>query len=296
MWVNINGQLLEERQATVSVLDRSFLYGDSLYEVARTYGGSLFLLDEHLKRLAGSAALALMPLGQGMDVYAREMKRTVEAVRKSKPGAEAYCRIIVSRGSGRIGFGLKNLETPTSFVILAEPIDRYLNKDFEAGQKLQIAARLRNDRRALDPAMKSGNYLNSLLAHLEAASEGYDDALLCNHQGFITEGTTFNVFYVRRGILATSPLESGILEGLTRRHLLRVAGEAGIECREVYFPRERLYEADEVFTASTLKEVFPVVQVDKHRIRDGKPGPMTRKLAKAFNAWAVTEARKAPVT
>ncbi|MCC7441722.1 MAG: aminotransferase class IV [Bdellovibrionales bacterium] len=289
MWVNIGGRLMEPAAASVPVLDRGFLYGDSLYEVARTYGGALFLLDEHLERMEGSARLARMVLSQRREEYAQEMIRTVEAVRKS-PGrgnSDVYCRIIVTRGTGKIGFSLKNVETPTQYAIIAEPIDRFLPPDFEKGSSLRIVERFRNDRRALDPAMKSGNYLNSLLAYLEAVASGdADDAILCNAQGFVTEGTTFNVGYVRRGILATPPLDSGILEGLTRRHLLRIARELGIETREVDFPKERLHEADEVFTASTLKEIYPVTRLDGRPVGNGKAGPVTRRLAKAFSAWA----------
>jgi branched-chain amino acid aminotransferase len=296
MWVNINGRLMEPAQASVSILDRGFLYGDSLYEVARTYGGALFLVDEHLERLEQSARLCHMVLSQRRQEYAREMARTVEAVRR-QPGrerSEFYCRLIVTRGVGSIGFSLKNISTPTQYVIIAEALDRYMPGDFEKGSHLHVAKRLRNDRRALDPAMKSGNYLNSLLAYLEAQAEGgYDDALLCGADGFVTEGTTFNVFYVRRGILATSPLESGILDGLTRRHILRLSRGLGIETREVHFPKERMYEADEVFTASTIKEIFPVTRLDGRTIGGGKPGPVTRKLAKAFSEWARSTAKAA---
>ena len=121
---------------------------------------------------------------------------------------------------------------------------------------------MRNDPRALDPAMKSGNYLNSLLAYLEAAEAGFDDALLCNAEGNLTEGTTFNIFYVRRGIVATPPLDIGILDGITRRHVIELAAKLGIPVREVRFPHERLYEADEVFMTSSIKEVFRVARVD----------------------------------
>jgi branched-chain amino acid aminotransferase len=137
--------------------------------------------------------------------------------------------------------------------------------------------------------MKSGNYLNSLLAYLEAAGDGFDDAILCNFDGHVTEGTTFNVGYIKRRCLATPPLDVGILDGITRRRLIRIAREIGLEVREVRFPKERMYEADEVFLSSTIKEAFPVTRLDQKRIGDGKPGAWTRKLQKAFREQALAE-------
>ena len=284
--VNINGQIIAsehpELDAKVSVFDRSFLYGDSLYEVARTYSGRFFALDEHLKRLEASASLCRMVLGQSLEHYAAEIQRTFDEFHEKKPDSEAYCRLIVSRGVGTIGFGLECLLTPTQYVIIVQPLQSYSSAEFRKGRKLQVAHRLRNDRRALDPAMKSGNYLNSVLAYLEATSEDFDDAILLNADGHVTEGTTFNVGYVRRGIVATPPLDIGILDGITRRWIIEVAAELGIPVREVRFPKERLYEADEVFMTSSIREVFPVPQVDQHKIGNGSPGPITLKLAEGL--------------
>jgi branched-chain amino acid aminotransferase len=190
---------------------------------------------------------------------------------------------VVSRGSGKIGFGLGNLESPTLYAIIVEPISMFPNKPFDKGTKLQISERIRNHPKALDPAMKSGNYLNSLLAYLSAAEAGYDDALMVDQQGFMTEGTTFNLFYVNRGIVATAPLDVGILDGVTRRAILNLCIEQGLPCREVRFPKEYLYEADEVFVSSSLKEVLPVLDLDGKKIGNGKAGPVTRKLRDAFD-------------
>ncbi|MGZ3698041.1 MAG: aminotransferase class IV [Bdellovibrionota bacterium] len=281
--LNLNGQLSAPEKAQVSAFDRSYLYGDSLYEVVRTYGGQFFLLEEHLARLQKSAALCRMRLAQSSDDYRREILRTYEAFTKlpGQAGRDAYMRIVVSRGVGKIGFGLKDL-SPTQFTIYVQPVDPVSTELFEKGYCLQISPRLRNHPQALDPAMKSGNYLNSLLAYLEATENGYNDALLCNADGHLTEGTTFNIFYVRRGIIATPPLDIGILDGITRREVLAVAAQLGIEAREVRFPRERLWEADEVFLSSSVREVLPVTQVDGRKIAGGKPGPLTRKLAAEY--------------
>jgi branched-chain amino acid aminotransferase len=283
--INLNGEILDPADAKVSVFDRSFLYGDSLYEVVRTYRGKPFRLKEHLVRMEKSAKLCQMRFSQTSAEYEREMLKSIEAYR-AQPGKQdedVYVRIVVSRGSGKIGFGLGNLETPTLYAIIVEPISMFPNKPFEKGTKLQISDRIRNHPKALDPAMKSGNYLNSLLAYLSAAEAGYDDALMVDQQGFMTEGTTFNLFYVNRGIVATAPLDVGILDGVTRRAILNLCIEQAIPCREVRFPKEYLYEADEVFVSSSLKEVLPVLDLDGRKIGNGKAGPITRKLRDAFD-------------
>jgi branched-chain amino acid aminotransferase len=300
--VNVNGRIFDRNEADtqaagrISVFDRGYLYGDSLYEVCRTYGGRLFAMKEHLERMERSAALCHMTLSQPLSEYADQMRKTVDAFHRTsgKQGskAEAYCRIIVSRGTGKIGFGLRCLESPTQYAVIAQPLEEPTAAQFEKGATLQVSARIRNDRRALDPAMKSGNYLNSLLAYLEANQADFDDAILCDFDGHVTEGTTFNVGYIRRGILATPPLDVGILDGITRRRLLAHAREIGLRVREIRFPKERMYEADEVFLCSTIREAFPVTRLDDRRIGDGKPGPWTRKLQKAFRESALRELEK----
>jgi branched-chain amino acid aminotransferase len=284
--VNVNGQILTPAEANVSAFDRGYLYGDSLYEVARTYGGKLYLLDEHLARLESSAKLARMILGQSAAQYREECVRTVRAFHgmPGQGGREAYCRLIVSRGTGKIGFGLNCLTSPTLFTIIVQPLDAPGEAQYKRGAHLAFSERVRNDRRALDPAMKSGNYLNSLLAFLEANAADQDDAILCDYEGHVTEGTTFNVFYVRRGIVATPPLDIGILDGLTRRQVLAHCSREGIPFRETRFPRERMFEADECFLTSTIKEVFPITQLDGKPVADGAMGPVTRRLLELFRA------------
>jgi branched-chain amino acid aminotransferase len=313
--VNVNGQIISSAEAKVSVFDRSYLYGDSLYEVVRTYDGKYFGVDEHLERLEASAKLCHMNLAQDRKTFVREIERTHQAFNDAFNGAafrnqhkntEAYCRIIVSRGVGKIGFGLNCLTTPTQYTIIVQPLELPSQEQYERGYKLKVVDRLRNDKRALDPAMKSGNYLNSLLGYLEATSsplpgnsaksallwklDSFNDALLANADGHITEGTTFNIGYIKRGIFVTPPLDIGILDGITRRFLIKMAREMGMEVREVRFPKERLYEADEVFWMSSIREAFPVTQVDEHVIgtgnHKGKPGQITQKLSQTFKDFA----------
>jgi branched-chain amino acid aminotransferase len=291
--VNLNGDLMEAAQARVSVFDRSYLYGDSLYEVVRSYGGVFFRLNGHLERLQKSAELMHMTLAQTLGHYEAEIQRTFQAWRElpGNHGADAYCRLIVSRGEGRIGFGLSCLTTPTLYTLILQPLDMPSAEARRKGFHFQVSKRLRNDPRALDPAMKTGNYLNSLLAYLEASgsagelgspAHSYDDALLLNADGHVTEGTTFNIFYVKRGIVVTSPLDIGILDGVTRRLVLECTRALGHEVREVRYPKERLYEADEIFMTSSVKEVFPVTRIDGRKIGSGSPGPVSLALQKAY--------------
>ena len=289
--INLNGQIIPMDQANVSVFDRSFLYGDSLYEVIRTYQGKAFRLKDHLARLQHSGSLCHFQCSQSMEEYEREVLRTISAFRAQKglENEDVYVRLIVSRGAGKIGFGLGSIETPTLYVIIAEPISMYPNKPFEAGMSLQISKRMRNHPEALDPAIKSGNYLNNLLAYLSAADAGYDDALMLDYQGFVTEGTVFNVYYVKRGIVATPPLDVGILDGITRRVIVNLCVQLGIPCRETRFPKEYLYEADEVFISGSVKELVPVTHIDGKKIGTGKGGPVCRQLISAFRDHIKTE-------
>lgn len=289
--MNINGKIHDypgpvNEGAAVNVLDRGFIYGDSLYEVLRTYNGALFRTQDHLSRLLKSAERAKMTIAQSGTYIESEVQRTVEEFKRKFNEHDAYCRIIITRGIGSIGFALSNIQSPTQIVIIVKPLDLKNKAAWDRGMKLKIASRLRNDRRALDPAMKSGNYLNSLLAFLEASDEGFEDAVLCNLEGFLTEGTTFNLFYVRRNKIATPPLDAGILEGVTRRHVIDIARKHKLPVFEVNFPPERLYDADEIFITSTLREVFPVTQIDDIEINGGKPGPTTKKLKDLFHRWA----------
>ncbi len=272
--------------AKISVFDRSYLYGDSLYEVVRTYDGVPTFMKEHLDRLCQSGEHCHMDLNPEISRFEREMLRSIRAYQEAMGPTcpELYCRIVVSRGVGRIGFGKSFLESPIRFTIIVQPLNPPSKEAFEKGTALQVVKRERNSPRALDPAMKSGNYLNSLLAFLEAQDAGFDDALLADAQGFMTEGTTFNLFYVKRGIVVTSPLDVGILDGITRKHVIEVAQKNAIPIRVVRYPASRLHEADEVFLTSTIKEVFPITRVDHVKIGNGKPGPITRRLKALFEA------------
>ncbi|MCM2321982.1 MAG: aminotransferase class IV [Oligoflexia bacterium] len=286
--INVNGQILKPEEAKVSVFDRGYLYGDSLYEVARTYNGAFFRLDEHLARLEKSAQLCRMVLSQSTADYKREILRTAKAFWEKSPGVELYCRIIVSRGEGRIGLGLSSLTSPTLYTIYLLPLEEPTADKIQKGLSLQLSPRWRNPPKALPAAMKSGNSLNSLLTYLEATADGYDDALLCDFEGAVAEGTSFNIFYVKNGMLITPSTDIGILAGITRDLLVQLARRQGLRVREVRFPASRLFEADEVFATSSMKEVYPVTRIDGKPVgcpaHAGKPGPLTLKLREDLRA------------
>lgn len=282
--INVNGEIITSGSAQVSIFDRGFLYGDSLYEAIRTYHGQFWLLDEHLKRLENSARLCRMKLDQSLEKLKKELLRTFEAFR-ARPkfrDQEVYARLMVTRGVGKIGFSESSLLTPTQYIFILQPIQTLPKQTYQQGISVQISDRLRNPARALDPAMKSGNYLNSVLAYLEAEQQNFDDALLCNSDDHLTEGTTFNFFYCHRGIVATPPLDIGILEGVTRHLVLKVLAQLEIPVREVRFPKERLYEADEIFLTGSIKEILAITRVDSYKIGNGKQGPMTRRIHEAY--------------
>jgi branched-chain amino acid aminotransferase len=279
MLVNIDGRMLPPDQAFVPVLDRGFLYGDSVYEVIRTYGGSPFALDTHLDRLERSAAALQIPL-LPRETLTAAVRRTLEAA----GNPESYCRIIVTRGTGPLTLD-PTTATESRTLILVKELEPFPEWMFAQGIRVYIPSVRRNLRAALDPAIKSGNYLNSVLALGEAKRQGFDDALMLDAEGRLTEATTSNVFLFRRHTLYTPALEVGILEGVTRGILLTLARQAGIPAVEGELRASDLTSADEVFLTSTLREVMAVVQVNDHRVGSGKPGPQTARMGDLFRAY-----------
>jgi branched-chain amino acid aminotransferase len=278
--INIDGKLVSPEEARVPVIDRGFLYGDSVYEVIRTYDGAPFALSEHLDRLwrsAGGLALEL----PARDWLEGEIDRTIDA----GEAAESYCRIIVTRGSGPITLDPTTATKPLT-VILVKPLEPFPEWMYRKGIKVAIPSIRRNHPSALDPAIKSGNYLNSVLAMGEAKRSGFDDALMLGMQGRITESTSANVFACRNGKLCTPTLASGILEGVTRGQILTIAAGLGIDCEECDLYPDDLKTVDEFMLTGTLKEVMPVVQVGDTIIGDGKPGPVAARLRESLHRHA----------
>ena len=278
--VNINGVLFDKDSARVSVFDRGFLYGDSIYEVLRTYGGNVFDFDGHADRLWESAEALGMPLSWDRKQLRTELARTLDAAGND----ESYIRVVVTRGAGEIGLD-PALAVGQQTLIVIKPLT-LPTADFYARGISAIVPRVRrNLRDALDPAIKSGNYLNNILALHEAIRAGAQDAIMLDHRGLVTEGTTANVWIGRNGRLVTPPLSVGILAGITRRHVLRLAPEGGLTAEEADFDASALRAADEIFFTSSIKEIVPVTRLDGRAVGGGTPGPLTRRVSEIFQRY-----------
>jgi len=275
-------------RALVPVLDRGFLYGDSVYEVVRTYGGRPFEIDRHLARMEATARRLDLTLPE-RESLVRELQRTLEAA----GNAESYARIVVTRGIGEFGLSPFLARGENRLVIIVRPLQPPSEDQYERGLRMAIARTRRNPPQALDPALKTGNYLNNILAVREAHEAGADDAILLDLQGRVTEGSTSNVFFVQRGILVTPPLSLGMLEGVTRAIFIGIAREEGLLLREEPHGPEALAAADEVFMTSTLREAMPVTSLvflespgeQVRQVAGGKPGPVARRLRAAFRSY-----------
>jgi branched-chain amino acid aminotransferase len=286
--VNIDGALLPPERATVSVFDRGFLYGDSVYETLRTYRGKVFELERHLARLRRSARLIGMDLPWDDARLRAEIERTV----REAGNPESYMRVVVSRGAGRFGLD-PTLADRALPIVIVRPLEAPPRESYERGVAVAIVSVRRNMREAIDPQAKTGNYLNSVLALAEARAAGAHEAILLDAEGLVAEGASSNVFCVRGGFLLTPPLSIGILDGVTRAIVLELAsgpGEAHVPEREAKLKPRDLYTASEVFITSTTRELLPVVEVvyegERHRVGDGRPGPVWRELLERFRARA----------
>jgi branched-chain amino acid aminotransferase len=277
--VNLDGKILPAAEATISVFDRGFLFGDSIYETLRTYDRKPFLIDRHLERLQNSARMLYMELPMTPQEISREVGRTIEASANS----ECYIRIIVTRGAGRIGLDI-NLSKHPSLVIIVVPLEPPRPEYYETGVKISVVRVRRNDVTTLNPKIKSSNLLNNVLGYVEAKKEGSFEGILCNIAGYVAEGTGSNIFMVQAGVLKTPPPEAGLLEGVTRALTLELAIAESVPWKEVQFTPQELLEADECFITSTTKEILPVRQVDD-RTFSSVPGPVTAKLMRAYRRF-----------
>jgi len=285
---NVEGKLVPPEQALVPVLDRGFLYGDSVYEVVRTYAGRPFELERHLARMDKTARridLTLPP----RETVVRELQRTLDAAENP----ESYARIVVTRGIGEFGLSPLLARGQNRLVIIVRPLSAPPEEQYARGLQMAIARTRRNPPQALDPALKTGNYLNNILALREAHEAGADDAILLDLGGRVTEGTTSNVFFVQRGVLVTPPLALGMLEGVTRGLFIEIARAEGMLLREEPHGPEALAAADEVFMTSTLREAMPVTSLvfldspgeQVRQVGKGAPGPIAKRLRAAFRAY-----------
>ncbi len=277
MLVYLNGSFVAKEQAVVSVFDHGFLYGDGIYETMRSYDGNIFLLDKHLARLKRSArAIALklpMPLEKIGDALNESLK--VNKLRN------AYIRLHISRGPGEIGLDPALCPLPT-MVITAKTFHDYPAKYYERGIQVAIVKTRRNHPLALDPSIKGTNFLNNILAKIEAKKARAYEGIMLNWEGFVAEGTISNIGMVKKGVLFTPSLDTGILEGVTRDLVLRLARRKKIPIRETRILPKTLLAADECFITNTTVEIMPVTTISKKTIGSGKPGPLTALLQQEY--------------
>ena len=277
MLVYLNGTFLPKEQATVSVFDHGYLYGDGIYETMRAYKGTLFLLDRHLGRLQQSAQYIHMKLPMPLDEIGGALKESLRVNNLEN----AYVRIQISRGPGEIGLDPALCPKPT-MVIVAKPFKDYPAEYYENGVRVAIVNTRRNHPLALNPAIKGTNFLNNILAKVESIQAGAYEGIMLNWEGFVAEGTISNIFMVKAGTLVTPSLSVGILEGVTRGLVLDLAKRENIQSRQAAFTPQELYSADECFITNTTIEVMPVTVVDGKNIGNGKPGPITKAMMQAY--------------
>jgi len=288
---NTNGRLHPAGEPSISPLDRGFLYGDAIYEVWRTYHSVIFAWDEHWARLRASARALHMSLALGPEQMLSEMRRTISAYRAKVPGpGELYIRLQITRGSGEIGLDIALADSP-DFVLLVQPCPATPDDKLRSGLRLSTATSLRrNPAQSLDPAWKTGNYLNNLLCLREARARGADDVVILNLAGEVAEAAVSNIAFVRGGAFITPPLSAGILGGVTRGLILGgIAASAGIAASEETVRPEDLRSMDECFLLSTTKDVVPVREIDDIAFNTGPESVASRikaAFARAARAYA----------
>jgi branched-chain amino acid aminotransferase len=275
--IYIDGVFYEQSEAKISVFDHGLLYGDGVFEGIRFYHDRVFRLDEHINRLWDSAkAIALeMPISRSELVAA-----TLETIRQNDLH-DGYIRLLVTRGVGSLGLSPDSCRRP-SIVIIAATISLYPESLYQKGLTMVTCATRRTAPAALSPRVKSLNYLNNILAKIEAQQAGAAEGIMLNEQGYVAECTGDNLFVVKNGLLLTPPVNSGILEGVTRQVVLELARQNGFPIREQDLTRYDIFVADECFLTGTAAEVIPAVQLDRRTIGTGQPGPVTLKLMEDF--------------
>jgi len=277
MLVYLNGHFVRREKARISVFDHGFLYGDGIYETMRAYGGTIFLLKRHLTRLKRSARAISLKLPLSLSSIGDSLN---ESLRVNKL-QNAYMRLHISRGPGEIGLDPALCSVPT-MVIVSKPFHDYPSAYYSRGVSVAIVKTRRNHPLALDPAIKGTNFLNNILAKIEAIKAGAYEGIMLNWQGYVAEGTISNIFMVRKRVLYTPHVNTGILEGVTRDLVLRLAKRAKLAVRESRILPKELFAADECFITNTTMEIMPVTSIDKKTVGSGRPGPVTEALLRAY--------------
>jgi branched-chain amino acid aminotransferase len=280
--VYINGKLYDKADAKISVYDHGLLYGDGVFEGIRIYNGKIFRLKQHIDRLYESARSIHLEIPMSKEQMTEAMLHTVQAAGKRGDG---YIRALVTRGAGSLGLDPRKTTDP-QVIIIVDDVSLYPREVYESGLDIVSVCTIRNHPNALSPRVKSLNYLNNILAKIEAIQAGCIEALMVNHKGEIAECTGDNIFLVKNGVLKTPSVDAGILEGVTRNAIMELARAAGIPVLEPPLTRHDVYTADECFLTGTAAEVIAVVRCDGRPIGTSKPGPMTKMLRERFQQLA----------
>jgi len=283
--VYINGKLFERRQAKVSVFDHGLLYGDGVFEGIRSYNRLVFKLKEHIERLFESAHSIMLsiPLTQ------QKMLQAVVSTLKANKLKDAYIRVVITRGEGDLGLDPRKCKGNATVIIITDKIVLYPDKLYREGLEIITVPTVRNLPEALNPQIKSLNYLNNILAKIEACNCGYQEAIMLDSMGYVAECTGDNLFIVKRGELYTPPQCMGTLRGITRDTILDIARKKRIAAHEHVLTRHEVYISDEAFLTGTAAEIIPVVKVDGRLIGNGRPGKTTLMLMKEFHKLTRTE-------
>jgi branched-chain amino acid aminotransferase len=279
MKVYIDGKFYGERDAKISVFDHGLLYGDGIFEGIRAYNGRVFRLKEHIDRLFFSAKAILLTIPISRSAITEAV---LESCRKNRL-RDGYIRLVVTRGVGTLGLNPSRCKRP-SVIVIADKIQLYPPELYERGMEIVTVPTVRNLHSALNPAIKSLNYLNNILAKIEANGAGCEEAVMLNAEGFVSECTGDNIFIVKEGQLMTPPLSAGALYGITRQVVIELAGQSGVAVTEPNLTRYDLFNAKECFLTGTGAEIVPVVKIDGRVIGTGKPGQLTKKLVTAYHA------------
>jgi branched-chain amino acid aminotransferase len=278
--IYVGGEFVDEDDAKVSVFDHGLLYGDGVFEGIRVYDSNVFMLDAHLKRLYNGAKVIRLAIPMEPEDLNAKVCETV----KVNGITNGYVRLVVTRGKGDLGLSPTKCANP-NVIIIASTIKIYPDEVYEQGLRLVTVSTRRSNPDALSPQIKSLNYLNHILAHLEVLHAGADEGLVLNDSGYITECVVDNFFVVLDGAVITPPTNTGALNGITRMVVFQICGELGIPIREEQLSLVECYTSDECFLTGTAAEIAPVTHIDDRPIADGKPGPVTVRLMKEFKEF-----------
>jgi branched-chain amino acid aminotransferase len=274
--INFNGNIYDDLK--ISVMDHGFLFGDSVYEVVSTFNNQPCFLEKHLDRLQNSAQAISLKIPREREWFREQLNNTLLAA----GNIESYIRIIVTRGIGEINIDPSSCKHP-NIIMMVMSVTSYSKSFYEKGIRVSLVSIKRNPRNALNPNIKTGNYLNNVLAKMEADKLGAEDAVMVNPWGYLTEGTTSNLFFVCDGHILTPSLNCGILSGITREMVIQLAKENGLHIEEGKWPGEELFKADEIFLTGTIKKVMPVTYLDGRPVGSGKPGQITLRLLSLYD-------------